>query len=126
MADTIDGTPPTLNWKIYVGDRNEQQFYITDNNGAVDLSGAEILVQAREEPISPTASLTATVTPSDLGSGHFIVGWDGEEVRALVDSTGTSQWRGVWDLQITESGETLPLTYARGTLSAIYDVTRIT
>lgn len=125
MSNTINTTPPKLNWQIYVGDSNEQQFNITDNSGTVDLTGAQVLAQAREAPTSPTVSLSATITENDMAAGQFTVAWDGEAVRTLLDAAGLSRWQGVWDLQITEAGETLPITYARGALTATYDVTRV-
>lgn len=124
-ADTIDSTPPRLNWRVYVGDSNEEHFYIKDGDGnLLDVSSDSFLAQARPEPTSEVISLTATIDTSDAVNGHILVGWDGEAIRTLVDSTGTETWTGVWDLQVLKEGASLPRTYARGVFSATYDVTR--
>ncbi len=125
MTDTINSTPPKLNWSVYVGDANIETFTITDGTNPIDLTGAVVLAQVRTEPTADTASLEAIITEVDMANGKFSVGWDGEQVRALVDASDGDTWRGYWDLQITETGQTLPTTYARGTFSASYDVSRL-
>ena len=122
MAESIVTGPSPLDWKVYAGDRNEAQFVFTAGGAPWDLTGADISAQARLRDIDPAVALTATTVWVDAAGGLATVGWDGEEVRALL--AGATHWQGVWDFQVLEAGQTLPKTMLRGKFTAIYDVTR--
>lgn len=121
MAAITSG-PAVLDWQLYAGDRNRERFEIAGDD-PVDISGAVIAAQARLTPDDATVAMTAVVTEENLALGSFWVEWPGEEVRALLGPDGT--WAGVWDLEITEAGETLPRTWLRGKITALLDVTRV-
>ena len=123
MASSITSGPATLDWKVYAGDANKEllQFYAADQPW--NLTGATITAQARKTASDPTAALTATCTVETAsGTGIVSVAWDGEQVRTLLGAS--EEWTGVWDLQVKETGQTLPRTVLRGVFSAVMDVTR--
>jgi len=122
VAAIISGPSP-LDWKVYAGDRNEVVFSFEAGGAPWDITGASVAAQARIRATDPAVALDANVDVFDATSGKVTIAWDGEEVRALL--AGADHWQGVWDLQITETGETLPITMLRGKFTAIYDVTRL-
>lgn len=117
----ISTTPTALDWDVYAGDNNRVTFQVTAGD-PVDLTGATIAAQARASAASTAVALTGTVGTSGLALGEFTVAWDGEAIRTLLGSLET--WQGVWDLQVTLAGETLPRTHFRGRFTATLDVTR--
>jgi alkaline phosphatase len=122
MASICTG-PSVLDWAcVYAGDRNAQEFEFLADGVPWDLTGAVLSAQARKSRSDPAAALTATVTAVDAALGTWIVEWDGDDVRTLL---GTAEsWEGVWDLQVLEVGQTLPVTVLKGTFRAELDVTR--
>jgi hypothetical protein len=67
--------------------------------------------------------MTATITPIDEATGTYTIGWDGDVVTTLL--AGADSWKGVWDLEILEEGQTKPVTILRGKWEATMDITRI-
>lgn len=128
-CETIDSGPQCLNWSVYAGDSNVEAFEFLLNGDPWNLSGAEILAEARKTASDPEIAATATITTVDLSLGQVAIGWDGEELRALLEGAVAragepETWVGVWDLQIHPSGDALPRTVLRGTLTVTNDVTR--
>ena len=122
MAPTLrTGPRRTLNLEVYVGDANKEKYVLE----GTDLTDATIEAHARvnRSPGTPIA-IQATITPENLAIGEWWTAWDGELLRTLVETSGGTRWRGVWDLQITQSGVTLPTTWLSGSFTATYDVTR--
>lgn len=119
---SIDLTPPVVPWKVYAGDRNTQQIMLQATEGVPwDVTGAQFQAQARKSADDPAVALEADITIDDAAGGLVTVGWDGEAVRALLGTA--TNWSGVYDLQITEAGQTLPVTLFGGAFTAALDVT---
>lgn len=120
---SIDTTPAVCPWKVYAGDRNLQLFTFYASEGVPwDLTGAVLSAQARASATDATVAVDAVCTITDPAAGLATVEWDGEAVRTLLGAAAT--WAGVWDLQVLESGATLPLTLVKGPWTADMDVTR--
>jgi hypothetical protein len=119
---SVSTGPEPLDWTVYAGDRNRIRFMFQSGGDPWDITGAVLSAQARISATDPTVALTATCEVTEAVSGAATVAWDGEAVRTLLAEAET--WVGVWDLQILEEGETLPLTVYRGKLTATMDVTK--
>ena len=108
---------------MYAGDRNEQTFAFQQPDGSQwDITGAVITAQARATAADPVVAVEAVCTLTDSVAGLASVAWDGEAVRTLL--AGEDTWVGVWDMQILEAGQTLPVTLVAGKFTAVHDVTR--
>ena len=121
MAGIVSGPSP-LDWKVYAGDRNEASFTFKAADQVWDLTGAQLTAQARLSAIDPKVGMTATITPIDEATGTYTIGWDGDVVTTLL--AGLDSWKGVWDLQVLEAGQTQPTTLLRGKFEATMDVTK--
>jgi hypothetical protein len=121
-CQTLDLTPACLNIRLYGGDANTFGIEITDDGTLVDVTDWEFQAQARKAANDPAAAATATCTVLDGPSGRVEVAWG--DLRELL-GTDTS-WSGVWDLQATPTGASLPRTLLAGTLVLTLDVTRVT
>ena len=119
---TLNSGPETLDWTWYVGDTEPETFIITGES-PVDLTGATIAAQARATAKDPVVAATAVITATNLANGEFTIGWDGEELRPLVEAAPTDKWVGVWDLQITLADGSIR-TRVAGRFTAEHDVTR--
>ena len=116
--------PAVLDLEVYVGDENRVPVEVLADGAPVDLTGAAIAAQARTDTKTATPiAVEAVVEEVDLAVGRFDLTWDGEALRTLVGDTGA--WLGVWDLQITPAGRTLPDTPLGGRFTASPDVTRV-
>ncbi len=122
MAKLTSG-PQSLDWDIMAGDLNRETFQVVAND-PVDLTGATIAAQARKTAPDAEIALEAVITPVEPLLGQFTVEWDGEAARTLL--AGQVSWQGVWDLEVTFAGETLPETLLRGVFTVNMDVTRVT
>jgi hypothetical protein len=120
MAKITSG-PIQLDWSVYAGDSNREVFEFV-GDVPVDITGWVIEAQARRKKSDPVVGATAIVTLTDPGAGRFTVEWDGEQLRALLGEA--ESWAGVWDLQTTVGGETLPVTRLGGMFTVLMDVTR--
>jgi hypothetical protein len=123
MAAITNG-PSTLDWTIYAGDANLAHFAFKQSGLPWDLTGAQLLAQARVTALDTTVALTAVITEVNAAAGQYDIAWPGELVRTAM--AGAASWSAVWDLQVLENGQTLPTTMLRGKLSAVMDVTRST
>lgn len=124
MVTTVNAGPEQINITgIRAGDRNEILVTITDGGVPLDTTGAVVRAQARAKSTSPSA-LTATVIPADETKGEYLLQWPGDKVRQLLGAA--DRWDGVWDLEVVEAGNTVPLTLATGTFTAFMDITRDT
>ena len=121
MAAITNG-PSTLDWTIYAGDANVAHFNFKQAGQPWNLTGAQVVAQARGTSLDSAVALTASVTAVDAATGQYDIAWDGELVRTLLATA--DKWSGVWDLQVLEAGADLPTTMLRGKLSAVMDVTR--
>jgi hypothetical protein len=119
---TIKTGPESLDWEAYLGDRNRAVVALPSEGDPVDITGAVLEAQVRASASDGVVGATATITEDDYTLGSMVVEWDGEALRALVGEGEV--WTGVWDLQVTEVGETLPRTVYRGTFRITHDVTR--
>ena len=125
MAEIKTAPAAATPWTVYAGDRNDQLLVFQQPDGSPwDITGAVITSQARAEATDTVVALEATCTIVDGPAGTARVEWDGEAVRALL--AGADTWTGVWDLQLLESGQALPLTLLAGKFTAVHDVTRST
>jgi hypothetical protein len=86
----------------------------------VDVTGWDFQAQARKAANDAAAAATATCTVLDGPNGLVEIAWG--DLRALL-GTETS-WSGVWDLQATPDGASLPRTLLAGTFVVTLDVTR--
>jgi hypothetical protein len=118
----IDVSPSRIDLTgIRAGDRNEVGITIKAGGAPLDLTGATLRAMARHEPHASHA-LHATITEVDASKGQFILAWDGDQVRSLLGEA--DRWKGVWDLEAVEEGQTIPTTLAAGEFTAVMDVTR--
>lgn len=120
---TISLAPGALDISgVRAGDRNELAFVITQNGTPMDLTGMDVMAQARKaaSDADPPA-LTGVVTITDAPAGRLTLRWDGDEVRALLGVD--VKWQGVWDLQVGATGSE-PDTIVAGSLTCELDVTR--
>lgn len=121
MAD-VNLTPPVVNLLgIRAGDRNAIRFTLTADGAPMDLTGYAIDAQARPATFA-TGAINAVVEDRDDPGGAFTLRWPGADVATAVGDQ--PQWKGVWDLQVTASGETDARTLMAGTFTADHDVTR--
>jgi hypothetical protein len=111
-----------VNLKLYGGDANSFAVQVTDDGTIVDVTGWDFQAQARKEADDNAAAATATCTVIDGPAGKVEVAWG--DLRSLL-GTGPS-WSGVWDLQVSPTGATLPRTLLAGTFTVGLDVTRVT
>jgi hypothetical protein len=117
------GVQPNGSLYLYAGDRNLEQLAFTAGGAPWDLTGSVISAQARRvDTDADPPALEATITALDPTAGSYTMEWDGDDVRVLLD--GQSTWNGVWDVQILEAGQTLPVTVHRSSVVAQMDVTR--
>lgn len=116
----VSTVPGVLDLGVYAGDANVVSFEVVNDGDPVDLTGAVVTAQCRKTAADPVVGMSATV--SVAGIGLLSVGWDGEQVRALL--AGEETWRGVWDLQILFPEADLPVTPLAGRWTARMDVTR--
>lgn len=121
MASIVNGPSP-LDWKVYAGDRNLVSFSFTAGTEPWVLTGAQLAAQARVSSVDENVALTATIIETDPANGQYDIAWDGDAVAVLL--AGADSWKGVWDLQVLESGELLPVTLLRGKFTAVLDITR--
>ena len=118
----IDVAPPKVDLlHIRAGDRNLLNIKLTQDGGPFDLTGAIIEAQARVTAIDANVALTAVISMIDPVQGLFEMRWPGDEVQTLLN--GASEWKGVWDLQVT-IGAADPQTLMAGAFTAETDVTR--
>lgn len=115
-------TPAALDLEVYAGDKNRVELEVLAGGDPVDLTGALVEAEARKAATDADAGVTATIVDIDRQVGQVAVEWDGETLRGLIGSS--DRWVGVWDLQITLPGETLPTTPVGGRFTARMDVTR--
>lgn len=122
IVDELPMGPATLDITgVRAGDANERQFTLLAGGQPWNLTDTTISAQARLTPTDSEIALQAEVIPVDLVNGKFLLAWDGEEVRDLLD--GAETWEGVWDLQVDTADE-LPTTVLQGSFQAVSDVTR--
>lgn len=123
MAGPIKNVPASCDWAVYAGDRNSQtfEFYATADT-PWDLTGATLRAQARLDALDAAVAIEALCTVDDAVGGIVTVSWDGELVRALL--AGAESWAGVWDIELIEAAQTLPVTLLAGKFTAQLDVTR--
>lgn len=121
--ESICTGPASLDWGcVYAGDRNQVRLELMADGSPWALDGAVLTAQARLTAVAQEVALEATVVDADPARGMFDISWDGEAVRDLL--AGEDRWQGVWDLQVLEQGQTLPVTVLRGAIEARMDVTR--
>jgi len=122
MATTVNAGPEQVNITgIRAGDRNELLVTITNDGVPMDLTGGTVRAQARAKSTSPSA-IDAVVSPADETKGQYLLAWPGDKVRQLLGAAET--WTGVWDLEVVEAEQTIPITVATGSFQAFMDVTR--
>jgi hypothetical protein len=109
-------------WCGVVGDRIFRTVQFLSDGDPWNLTGAAVECQVRESWSAAVPLMTATVTEVDAGSGVFTLELDGEEARPVV--TGERKWSGVYDVQVTEAGQTRPETVQRGVFTLLPDATR--
>jgi hypothetical protein len=107
--------------RIRAGDRNQFNIKLTDSNGPVNLSDSVIEAQARLTPVDSAIAVSAVIEMIDAVGGHFKMSWPGDDVRTAL--AVEVSWEGVWDLQMTETGEE-PQTLVAGKFTIESDVTR--
>jgi hypothetical protein len=110
-------TPQTVNVQLYGGDENAFGVEVFSGGSPVDISGWTFQAQARSNVTDAAAAATATCTVS---AGKVQVAWG--DLRLLLGTSAS--WTGVWDLQATRPGATLPRTLIAGKLTVSLDVTR--
>lgn len=120
---SIDLSPATLDLKgIRAGDRNMLTVTLTSEGNPMDLTGLDVMAQARKKAQDDSAVLEAVVeVDADPTTGKLTLRWPGEDVRTLL--AGQATWQGVWDMQIS-SAEEDPVTVVAGAFIAAMDVTR--
>jgi hypothetical protein len=106
---------------VRAGDRNLMNITVLSGGDPVDLTGTAPAAQARAHATDPDPAITALAAVADAENGVITVQWRGEDVRALLNGSGS--WAGVWDLQIVKPGLD-PWTIAAGSFAAEQDVTR--
>jgi len=121
MAAITNGPSP-LDWTVYAGDANVAHFAFKQAGLPWDMTDAQLVAQARLTALTEEVALEATIVEVNVAAGQYDISWDGESVRTLMATA--DKWAGVWDLQVLESGATLPTTMLRGKLNAVMDVTR--
>lgn len=119
---TYNSTIGVLNLELYAGDRNHYELTFTADGQVWDMTGAAVTAQARVRASAVNSVFEATIDEVDASVGKWTMEWNGEDVRTAIGQ-GES-WNGVWDLQVIESGQTLPITLVRGSVRALMDVTR--
>jgi hypothetical protein len=112
----------TVNWCAVVGDRIVKVVQFLSDGDPWDLTGATVESHVRNTWSSPTFVMEAQVTEIDAPQGIFMLEYDGEDARSLVQ--GDYSWEGVYDVQVTEAGQTRPETVRRGTFTLLPDATR--
>jgi hypothetical protein len=119
----IDVGPAKLDLlRIRAGDRNAFNIKLTDSNGIVNLSDKTIEAQARLTPTEPDPpAVSAIINMTDPAQGEFELRWPGDAIRDVLGSADS--WTGVWDLQLTETGQD-PQTLVAGAFTIESDVTR--
>ncbi len=118
----IDLTPPRLDISgVRAGDRNQVQMTLSSDGTPVNLTGLTLSAQARLTPVDAVA-LSAVITVTDAPNGVFLLRWDGDEVRTMLD--GATTWSGVWDLQLGDETDDTAQTILAGTFKIDMDVTK--
>jgi hypothetical protein len=119
----ISSGPMPLDWDVYLNDRNREVFEVVTSHGTasdpVDLTGAVVTAQARATAPDPVVAAAAVAVVTEPLLGRFTVEWP-----VLPPLDGAESWKGVFDIQIVEAGETLPKTLLRGAFVVVHDVTR--
>ena len=126
MASKIDLAPQKLDLRgIPAGDDIAVVIRFKDSDGnPQDTTGATLSAQVRSSKTDDTIQLSASVTPLTDGSdGEWSVLFSGTDTRTVID--GGSRWSGVWDLEITQSGQVNPRTILGGRFEIESDVTRL-
>jgi hypothetical protein len=118
MSDCVQGR----SWCGVVGDRIWRRVQFLQDGDPWDLTGATVESQVRAAWSAASPLMTATVAPVSEAEGTFDIEFDGEDGRSAV--TGDDDWKGVYDIQVTESGQTLPETIERGVFTLQPDATR--
>jgi hypothetical protein len=106
---------------LRAGDRNEMLLTITSGGAPKDCTDAVVRAQARSSA-SSKQKIDAVITAQDASKGQFLLSWPGDQVRTAL--AGKDYWSGVWDCELLEEGQTVPVTVAAGEISAVMDVTR--
>ena len=107
-------------WCAVVGDRIRRVYQFLTDGDPWPVESVEGMV--REKPSDADPALVATCTALDEEAGVWAVEFDGSEGRGLVD--GDTDWEGVFDIQVTEAGQSLPETIVAGAFILTPDVTR--
>ena len=119
----LDMSPAVLDIEgVRAGDKNERTFTLTQGGEVIDLTDAVVEAQARQHYSDTAPAITAVVEIIDPTSGRFALSWPGDQVASALGEAET--WSGVWDLQVTGSGEDLPVTVLAGSIECVADVTR--
>lgn len=120
-AQTLKMVPAGLNLELYAGDANSFGVEITEDGTLVNITGWTFMAQARKQSTDLAAVATATCTILDPEAGQVEVAWG--DLRAVL--ADASKWVGVWDLQATPTGASLPRTLLAGSFTVGLDVTRV-
>jgi hypothetical protein len=119
----IDAGPVKMDLlRIRAGDRNQFNVKLSNTSGPINITDFVIAAQARLTPTDATIAVAAVITITSATAGEFKMEWPGDDVSTLL--AGGETWKGVWDLQVTEPGDTFPQTLMAGVFTAESDVTR--
>jgi len=122
MASVKLGPEPLDLLGVRAGDANEIAFTLKQNGVAMDLTNSTVIAQARKVATDAVAVIEADYTAVDETLGKFILTWDGDKVRTMLN--GALEFIGVWDLQVIPTGA-LGKTVVAGVFKANMDVSRV-
>jgi hypothetical protein len=122
----IDLSPSKLDLRgVPAGDDIAIVVRFKDSDGnPQDTSGATLSAQVRASAVADDIELSASVSAITDGSdGEWSVLFSGTDTRTVLGTANT--WTGVWDLEITLSGQSNPRTVLGGRFQIESDVTRV-
>lgn len=124
-TNRIDLGPSRLDLRgIPAGDDVAIALSFKDSDGiGQDTSGATLNAQVRSSATDDEVQITAQVSAIDASNGEWSVLFSGTDTRTVLGDQ--SSWSGVWDLEITLSGQANPRTVLGGRFQIETDVTRI-
>ena len=125
MANRVDLGPARLDLRgIPAGDDVAVTISFKDSDGnGQDTTGAVLNAQVRSSATDDTIQLSASVSAIDAANGQWSVLFSGDDTRTVLADAST--WNGVWDLEITQSGQANPRTVLGGRFQIETDVTRV-
>jgi hypothetical protein len=115
----LDVQPMVLDLTLYAGDGFSLLLAFTDELGAPWDASGSWTAQVRATPVSTEVQASFTVDTTEAATGKVRLTLTGEEVRAILTSTGKS----VWDVEQIVGG--VPRTWYRGDVTVVGDVTRV-